>query len=207
NQTVSYNVLTDWKDPDGDDLFLIGASPKSGDLVRFTPDGFVTFTHQTSELGEKEVVFQVTDGRDAAVTGTLVVKVEPAGSLNPIGTPDFAETFVGETIEVEPLLNDISPSGSQLALVAIEEPGGPTTASFSSDTGVMSFSSSSAGIHYMKYTLSAGSTTSVGIVRFNVIEKPADDSLPPVTVKDVAYLRGDEPTTVSVLSNDVSPSG
>jgi hypothetical protein len=63
NQTVTYNVLTDWKDPDGDDVFLTGASPKSGDLVRFTPDGFVTFTHQTSELGEKEVAFQVTDGR------------------------------------------------------------------------------------------------------------------------------------------------
>jgi hypothetical protein len=207
NQTVTYNVLTDWKDPDGDDVFLTGASPKSGDLLRFTPDGFVTFTHQTSELGEKEVAFQVTDGRGEAVTGTLIVKVEPAGSLNPIGTPDFAETFVDETVVIEPLLNDISPSGAQLALVAIEEPGGSTTSSFTSDTGTISFSSSSPGIHYIKYTLSAGPTQSVGIVRVNVLELPADEEIPPVAVKDIAYLRGDEPTTVSVLSNDVSPSG
>ncbi|WP_159078190.1 Ig-like domain-containing protein [Salinibacterium hongtaonis] len=207
NQTVSYNVLADWKDPDGDDIFLIGASPKSGDLVRFTPDGFVTFTHQTSELGEKEVAFQVTDGRGEAVTGTLVVTVEPAGSLNPIGTPDFAETFVDEMVVVEPLLNDISPSGAQLALIGIEEPGGSTSASFSSDTGTLSFSSSKPGINYVKYTLTAGATSSVGIVRINVLEKPDDASLPPVAVKDIAYLRGDEPTTVSVLSNDVSPSG
>jgi hypothetical protein len=135
------------------------------------------------------------------------VKVEPAGSLNPIGTPDFAETFVDETVVVEPLLNDISPSGAQLALAAIEEPGGSTTTSFTSDTGTISFSSSSPGIHYIKYTLSAGPTQSVGIVRVNVLELPADEEIPPVAVKDIAYLRGDEPTTVSVLSNDVSPSG
>ncbi|QEE60940.1 tandem-95 repeat protein [Salinibacterium sp. dk2585] len=207
NQEVKYNVLTNWRDPDGDDLFLIGASPKSGDLVRFTPDGIVTFTHRTSELGEKEVVFQVTDGRDAAVTGTLVVTVEPPGTLNPVGTPDFAETFVDETVELKPTDNDLSPSGAPLSLVAIEEPGGSTTARFSADTGTLSFSASSPGIHYVKYTVAAGATTSVGIVRINVLERPADDDLPPVAVKDVAYLRGEEPTTVSVLSNDVSPSG
>lgn len=207
NQTVTYNVLSDWKDPDGDDLYLIGASPKSGDLVRFTPDGFVTFTHQTSELGEKEVTFLVSDGGDTPAQGTLTVKVEPAGSLNPVGTPDFATAFSGETVVVEPLLNDLSPSGAQLSLVAMDEAPSGSVASFNADRGEITFSSSQAGIYYMKYTLSAGANSSVGIVRIDVIEKPADAELPPVAVKDTAYLRGDEPTTVSVLSNDVSPSG
>src|SRR5690554_613233 len=207
NQTISYNVLTDWKDPDGDDIFLIGASPKSGDLVRFTPDGFVTFSHRTSELGEKEVVFTVTDGRGTPVQGTLRVVVEPAGSLNPVGTPDFATTFVGEAVVVEPLLNDVSPSGAQLALVAMEEPGGGAVASFNSERGTITFNSSDAGIYYVVYTLIGGANTSTGIVRFDVREKPSDTEIPPVAVKDTAYLRGEEPTTVSVLSNDVSPTG
>lgn len=207
NQTVSYNVLADWKDPDGDDIFLIGASPKSGDLVRFTPDGFITFTHQTSELGEKEVVFTVTDGRGTPVQGTLVVKVEPAGSLNPVGTPDFATTFVNEAVVVEPLLNDVSPSGAQLVLSAIEEPAGDAMANLNTDRGTISFSASSPGIHYVVYTLTGGANSSSGIVRFDVREKPADAEIPPVAVKDTAYLRGEEPTTVSVLSNDVSPTG
>ena len=38
---------SDWIDPDGDDVFLVNASPTSGDSVRFSPDGFVTFEHQT----------------------------------------------------------------------------------------------------------------------------------------------------------------
>jgi hypothetical protein len=207
NQTVSYNVLTDWRDPDGDDLYLVGASPKSGDLVRFTPDGFITFTHLTSEIGEKEVTFSVSDGRGAPTTGTLTVQVEQGGTLNPIGTPDFASAFTSETVVVEPLLNDLSPSGAQLGLVAIEEPGGAAVATFNADTGKITFASTETGIFYLEYTLSAGANNSVGIIRVDVKDKPADDLIPPVAVKDTAYLRGDEPVTVSVLSNDVSPSG
>jgi len=207
NQTISYNVLSDWRDPDGDDLYLVGASPKSGDLVRFTPDGFITFTHQTSELGEKEVQFQVSDGTSTPVVGTLTVKVEPAGSLNPVGTPDFATAFANETVVVEPLKNDLSPSGAQLALVAMDEPASGATASFNADRGQITFTGSEPGIYYMKYTLQAGANTSVGIVRIDVLVKPEDENLPPVAVKDTAYLRGEEPVTVSVLSNDVSRTG
>lgn len=207
NQTITYNVLTDWRDPDGDDLYLVAASPKSGDLVRFTPDGFVTFTHQTSELGEKEVQFQVSDGTAAPETGTLKVTVEPAGSLNPVGTPDFATAFVNETVVVKPLANDLSPSGATLSLVGLEDPVGDAVASFNTDRETVTFSATGVGVYYMKYTLQAGANTSVGIVRIDVLEKPADADLPPVAVKDTAYLRGEEPVTVSVLSNDVSPTG
>jgi hypothetical protein len=207
NQTITYNVLTDWRDPDGDDLYLVAASPKSGDLVRFTPDGFITFTHQTSELGEKEVQFQVTDGTSAPVTGTLKVTVEPAGSLNPVGTPDFATAFVNETVVVKPLVNDLSPSGATLQLVGLEDPTGDAVASFNSDRETVTFSATSAGVYYMKYTLQAGANTSIGLVRVDVRDVPADAALPPVAVKDTAYLRGEEPVTVSVLSNDVSPTG
>jgi hypothetical protein len=207
NQTVSYNVLPNWKDPDGDDLYLVGASPKSGDLVRFTPDGFITFTHQTSELGKKEVNYLVSDGRGAPVQGTLTVDVQPPGSLDPIGTPDFASTFAGETTVIEPLANDLSPSGAQLALVAMQDPTGGAVATFSSDRGTITFSSAKPGIFYLKYTLSAGEKTSVGLVRIDVQAKPAEDKLPPIAVKDTAYLRGDQPTRVAVLDNDVSPSG
>jgi large repetitive protein len=207
SQTITYNVLSDWRDLDGDDLYLIGASPKSADLVRFTPDGFITFTHQTSELGEKEVQFQVSDGNGPPVVGTLTVTVEPTGALNPVGTPDFASAFVGETVVVEPLANDLSPSGSPLSLVGMDEPTGGAVASFNSDRGQVTFSSSGAGVFYLKYSLQAGANTSVGIIRIDVKDKPADENLPPVAVKDTAYLRGEEPVTVSVLSNDVSPTG
>ena len=207
NQTITYNVLSDWRDPDGDDVFLVAASPKSGDLVRFTPDGFITFTHQTSELGEKEVQFQVTDGTGTPVLGTLKVDVKPAGELNPVGTPDFRSVFVGDEVVLKPLDNDLSPSGADLMLVGLEDPGSPAVASFSTDRETVTFSSGDPGVFYMKYTLQAGANTSEGIIRVDVLERPDDVSLPPVAVKDTAYVRSEQPVTVSVLSNDASPTG
>jgi hypothetical protein len=47
---------------------------------------------------------------------------------------------------------------------------------------------------------------SVGLIRVQVVEPPAE-APPPIAVKDTAYLRPGEPTTVPVLVNDVSPSG
>ncbi|WP_168200446.1 Ig-like domain-containing protein [Protaetiibacter larvae] len=207
NQTVAYNVLANWRDPDGDDLYLSGAAPTSGDLVRFTPDGVVTFTHQTSELGEKEVQFQVTDGSGDAVTGTLIVDVQPAGALKPVGTPDFASAFTGEQVTIKPLENDLSPGGAALAIASIDDPGDGATISLDSEQNVVQFSAGTAGVYYVEYSVTAGGVPSTGIIRIDVKDPPVDDVLPPVAVKDTAYLRADEPTTVSVLSNDVSPSG
>ena len=204
---VKYNVLTNWRDPDGDDLYLVGAAPKSGDQVSFTPDGLITFTHTTSELGKKEVTFQVSDGHGAPVTGTLTVDVQPAGSLDPIATPDFATAFTNDVTVIKPLENDVSPANAQLQLVALDKVGGQQSADFNTDTGQITFSSGKAGIFYLKYTVQAGAKTSQGLVRVDVTDRPSADKLPPIAVKDTAYLRGNEPTTVNVLDNDVSPTG
>jgi hypothetical protein len=206
NQSVSYNVLADWNDPDGDDLTLVGASPKSGDLVRYTPDGFITFTHQTAEIGKKEVQYQVSDGRGEPQIGTLDIDVKAAGSLNPIGTPDYATTFVNQDVLVKPLENDQSPSGAQLSIQGIEDAGGGSTASFNEDQGTVTFSAPKPGKYYVKYTVAADAKHSVGLIRIDVLENPGKEQ-PPIAVKDIAYLRGDQPTTVSVLANDVSPGG
>ena len=204
-QTVSYNVLSDWIDPDGDDLQLTDASVQSGDTVRFTPDGFVTFQHTSSELGVKQVNFTVSDGTLTA-KGVLSVDVKPAGSLSPIGTPDFASAFVGESVVISPLKNDRSPSGAPLTVVGVESLIGNGTFAPNLDKGTVQFSAAAAGSYYLQYTVGAGTKTSIGVIRIDVVANP-DKPLPPIAVKDVAYLHGSEPTMVSVLDNDISPSG
>ena len=61
-QSISYNVLQDWRDPDGDSIFLANASPTSQDSVSFTPDGDVTFTNTSNQVGTKTVQFRSPTG-------------------------------------------------------------------------------------------------------------------------------------------------
>lgn len=204
-QSVTYNVLADWMDPDGDDLQLVAASSKSGDIVRFTPDGFVTFQHTSSEIGIKQVVFTVSDGK-LTTQGTLTVDVKAAGTLNPIGTPDFATGFVGDDISIAPLKNDKSPSGKPLTLLSVEPLEGAGTITPNLDRGTVVFRANSAGTYYLQYTVGAGAKTSIGIIRVDVVPNP-DKPLKPIAVRDVAYLRDNQPTLVPVLDNDISPSG
>lgn len=204
-QQISYNVLADWNDPDGDDVFLVNASPTSGDSVRFSPDGFVTFEHKSGELGLKDVAFTVSDGQLTA-TGTFTVDVKPAGSLNPVGTPDFAQVFAGETVLIEPLENDLSPSGAPLTLLGVDQVPTDAAVTPNPERGTIAFSSSAPGEYIFLYNLGADAAVSIGLVRVQVVEPPAQ-APPPIAVKDTAYLRPGEPTTVPLLVNDVSPSG
>ncbi|WP_256041362.1 Ig-like domain-containing protein [Cryobacterium sp. SO1] len=204
-QIVSYNVLSDWIDPDGDDIYLVSASPTTGDGVRFGPEGFVTFESKTAELGVKEVQFVVSDGTLTA-TGVLTVDVKAAGTLNPVGTPDFTTVFVGETALIEPLKNDVTPSGAPLALIGVNEVPKDLTAVANLERGTIAVSSGKAGSYVFTYSLGAGATSSVGLIRVDIVESPTQ-ILPPIAVKDTAYLRAAEPVTIPVLDNDVSPSG
>ncbi|UOQ88819.1 Ig-like domain-containing protein [Agromyces endophyticus] len=209
-QKTTYNVLADWRDPDGDDLYLVNASPKSGDAVRTSPDGYLTFEHKSSELGRKEVQYTVSDGATTA-TGTLVVEVKPAGAMEPIGTPDYQQAFVGQTVQLTPLANDVSPSGAPIKLLGVVEADdqpdwfGLTP---NLERGVISFSATEPGDAQFMYELGAGEATSRGLIRVHVTEPPASlADAPPIAVRDTAYLRAGEPATIPVLANDVSQSG
>ena len=203
--SISYNVLADWTDPDGDDLYLDAASASSADQVRFTPDGFITFANTSGQPGTKEVSFTVSDGRLTTV-GTLEVKVVPAGSLGPIGTPDYTRAFRGETVAISPLANDVSTNGQPLTLLGVDKL--PAGANVNPDLqgGTVTFSAPTPGTYYFQYSLAAGAASSIGLVRVDVLPDPAQPG-PPIAVKDTAFLRSGEPTTVKVLNNDVSPSG
>ncbi|WP_243696983.1 Ig-like domain-containing protein, partial [Labedella endophytica] len=173
--------------------------------VRFSPDGFVTVTHSSGQLGVRDIVFVVSDGTTDA-TGSFALDAKPAGSMNPVGTPDFAETFVGEAVELDVLGNDVSPSGEPLALVGAEALTAGVGITPNTDTGTLSVSAGAPNTYYIKYTLSSGPKTSVGLARVDVKQIP-DDLGAPIAVRDTIYLRPNEPTSLAVLTNDVSPSG
>ncbi|MGN6205271.1 Ig-like domain-containing protein [Humibacter sp.] len=205
-QSISYDVLNDWIDPDGDEISLSGAQSTTDDQVQFQPDGKITFLSKNGQTGVKEVRYTVTDGR-ASATGSLFVTVKAQGSLDPIATPDFGSGFAGQPIVVNPLDNDLSPSGDELNLVGANFSSGPAEPSIVTDPQkqTVTVTASTPGEYYLEYTLGAGAKTTTGLIRVNVLDNGNDAG--PIPVADVAYVRPGETTTVDPLANDSSPSG
>ena len=82
--TLSYNVLPDWIDPEGDDVYLQQVVAAPGDEVEFTTDGQITYRAVGSLQGRKEVSIVVADALGETANGTIQLDVKPAGGTVPV---------------------------------------------------------------------------------------------------------------------------
>ena len=113
-------------------------------------------------------------------------------TLTPVGTPDFAEVIVGETVVIEPLLNDLSPSGAALRLLSIDEVPESVTAEINPESGRVSVTPTEPGAVYLKYGLGAEAATSVGLIRIEARPRP-DEPLAP-NPQEPGFPSPDEPS-------------
>ncbi|WP_196810853.1 Ig-like domain-containing protein [Arthrobacter sp. 35W] len=205
-KTLSSNVLTDWMDPDGDDIFLESAVPTSeGDQVRFRRDGLLSFQDVGKSTGRKEVKIVVTDGT-ASTEGTVIVDVRPAKSgLLPVANFDQVSAVAGQETEIAPLLNDVDPAGGALRLTKVQPSGGAViTPDY--EAGTFKFTAATSGVVYLEYIVSNGPQSATGLVRINVAPAGGAPGAP-VAVRDTAYLPTDGEVLVDALANDGDPTG
>lgn len=202
--SVSYNVLPDWTDPDGDDLYLLNAAPTTDDGVQFRADGLVTFNAIGADQGRKDVTLFVSDGT-TPTQGVLHVDVRAPGTLEPVTNPDHVTTLAGQPVTVAPLGNDLSPSGEPLLLGEVTEVTGATVVP-DYTAGTFTFTAAQPRSYYVQYLASTGPKSSPGLVRVDVLE-PGGDVQDPVAVRDVALLPAGGDVLVDVLQNDSDPSG
>ncbi|RAM36361.1 hypothetical protein DBZ45_15670 [Arthrobacter globiformis] len=204
-KSISQNILTDWTDPDGDDLLLLGARTASeGDQVRTRADGLLTFKDVGSTLGKKDVVITVSDGRDQ-VEGTVVVDVRAKGDLPPKANADHVSGTAGQDILVFPLKNDSDPTGEGLRLTRVA---GAKEQAITPDyqAGTFTFRAANAGTYYVTYLVTNGPDSSEGLVRIDVSAAGAGRG-EPVAVADTALLPVGGEVLLDALANDSDPAG
>ncbi|WPO86776.1 Ig-like domain-containing protein [Herbiconiux sp. KACC 21604] len=202
--TTKHNILPDFIDPDGDDLYVVSASSGTSDQVQFRPDGEVTFTSIDPNTGPKDVTVVVSDGR-SVTEGTIRFIVRDTGTLAPVTTPDYVVATENERITVAPLDNDLSPSGAPLRLAKVNETAGLTiTPDYT--TGTFDVVGAAQGTFYVQYLVADGPKTAEGLVRVTVVP-PSDSEAPPTAVRDIAMLPTGRNTLVNVLANDSDPNG
>ncbi|MFE6736607.1 Ig-like domain-containing protein [Microbacterium sp. NPDC057650] len=203
--TVSYNVLPDWIDPDGDDVYLKDVVAAPGDEVDFTTDGQITYRAVSSPPGRHEVQVIVADGSGELANGIVQLDVRPVGSTLPKTNADHVVTTVGTQVTVSPLANDTSSSREQLRLNRVDTVEGATIEpDYPNKT--FTFRSNTPGVYYVQYLVTAGVPTATGLVRIDVQEKTTED-LAPIAVRDVALLPTGGEALVGVLNNDTDPGG
>ena len=204
--SVDVHVLGDWLDPDGDTLFLTGASAPEGDTVTFTADGTVTFEDGGTATGRKTVTVQVSDGIGAPVEGQVQIDVTERGlNVPPATRVDHVTTVVGREVAIEPLANDTDANGDDLRLARVDDAPGATLVR-NLDAGTVTFSAPTVGTYYLLYLVTDGPHAALGLIRVDVVSAGSGTE-PPVAVRDRALLPADGAVLVDVLANDTDPAG
>ena len=202
--SMSYGALDGWIDPDGDDIYLKHATVDGTDTVSYRSNGVIEFSATSGEVGVKEVVLTVSDGRDEE-QGILRVNVRPVDSLDPVANSDRVSTVAGVPITVWPLSNDLSPSGEELRLSKVDPlPGVRLVPDYSDHS--FEFASDAAGSYYVQYLVTDGPRSAVGLVRIDVVDGDSAAQAP-VAVRDLALLPTGRDVLVDVLGNDTDPAG
>ena len=203
---VTYNVLTDWRDPDGDTIFLTGATGPKEDMVTPVQDGSLTFQDGGQTTGVKTIQVSISDGQQTA-TGEILVNVLPTGNRAPVPVPDLVSGTAGVPILIKPLDNDSDPDGNTLRLTGVD--GDPAKCSLVKELsqGFVTATCPDPGSVYLTYTITDGpSANQESWIRVLVTPPAASDS-PPIAVPDTVLLSPGQDAYVEPLDNDINPLG
>ena len=204
NAQVEYNLLSDWIDPDGDQFYLKSATAPDGMAVQFSEDGTVQIRDLGSGAGVKAIAVTMSDGH-AETTGELQVSVQENGNVPPIARADFYVARVAEPLTIDPIANDTDPNGDALSLVAAGTAPAGTSVSADLSRGTLTFTGSVPGSFQFTYTVSDGPSTTVGVIRVDVVDD--DTNALPIAEDDLAVLPSGGASLIAPLANDTDPSG
>lgn len=205
-RAVSYNVLADWWDPDGDNLRLVSAIPEDQGEVSATPDGVVRYAANGVGPGIQRVSITMSDGL-LQTTETLEVTVKPTGSvIPPVVENDFLTLVEGQTGTVLPLANDSDPNENRLDLRPLWLPDDETKFRTALQGNEVTLTAITAGTYALPYEATDGVDATKGFIRLRVIA-PAEVNTGPIAVPDQVKLRADRIVNVDVLDNDIDADG
>ena len=216
--TLVIPVIGDWRDFDGDPLYIdSSAVTSSAGSAAVTSGGALSFTAPPTAADETvRITYGVSDGRVTAPTKvTLTVNVLGSSSAKfvaPVAEPVAAQAVVGAPITLQPLANNlpgVDPTNPNAQLTLAAPVPAVTGASVSTDmaTGAVAFTAQHPGDFFLTYTDAYGAApTASGTIRVHVIPATGTPK-PPVTTPDVAVLHGQQAAVVDVLADDYDPQG
>jgi hypothetical protein len=199
--SVTFDVLSNDTDIDGDSLILRNVgSPMSG-AVTLNGGGSVTYTPDPDFAGLDSFQYTAGDGID---TATALVTLEVAEVNDAPVASDFSFTLLEDTsISFDPVADAMDVDGDALALVTVDNPAGGTATIDAAGAIVVAFNGDWNGATEFQYQISDGNASATGEVR--LIVEPVND--PPVAIADEATTVEDQGVLIDVTANDFDVDG
>lgn len=217
-QAGTYDVLPDWRDPEGDPLVLAGAKPD--DLAtgeaHTVPAGRLTFKATGGVPGKRTIDVSVSDvppsGAAESANDPLTVTVTAEDAQQaPDLEPDYAVGAAGTAIAIYPLRNDTDANGDPLRLVKVRTPDGwpiaPPEVSVDDGRIVVRPDATVEGKSLVfAYVATDDYHVVEGLIRVDVVA--AEGNQAPSAGQDLLLLPPDDGArSVDVLVNDFDPDG
>jgi large repetitive protein len=204
--TVSAELLEGWVDPEGDPVFLAGATNDTGvGTVTTTPTGTLTYQHPDPNATEGltvTITVTVSDARGAAATQPLTITVTPTPELT---AESFAVTgVVGEPLDVSvaPYVTGAAGPVSLTGVVPLDE--AQSTAAANPAALSMVVTASAPGSYLVQYTVRDSLAEATATVRVTMLApETAGITTPPLT----AFVRPNEDATIDVAAAVSNPAG
>ncbi len=198
---VTYAVLSNDTDVDGDPLRLTSASATHGTVV-INGDNTVTFTPDADFVGVAAVTYNITDSRGGVATATLTITILAVNDA-PDSVPLPDETNADNQAisrNVGSFFSDRD--GDTLSFSATGLPAGLSIDANGLITGTIDKSASqpNGGVYSVTVTARDAGGLSASRTFTWTITNPA-----PTAVNDVATTAEDTPINIAVLANDTDP--
>ncbi|MEO1706898.1 MAG: Ig-like domain-containing protein [Pseudomonadota bacterium] len=201
---VTFDVLGDDTDPDGDPLTITATTQPDNGTVTINPNGTLTYTPDPNFEGTDTFTYTISDGNGGTDTATVTVNV-PASPDQPIAEPimDMMNLDADPVGPIDVSGNFADPDGDPLTFSAIGLPPGlmidPVTGQIS---GTIDPDASQGGPYSVTVTASDPDGNLASTTFTWDVENPAPDA-----VDNVVGTPEDTPVTFDVLGNDNDPDG
>jgi hypothetical protein len=198
---VTFGVLGNDSDVDGDTLTVSGATAGHGQIV-VNSDNTLTYMPDANFNGTDTVTYTISDGNGGTATATVTITVNPVNDP-PIAIADFAVTNEDTPLNIDVLANDSDVDGDALSVT--EATAGHGTVTINGD-GTLHYApvANFHGADIITYTVSdgqGGTDTATVMVTVNSVNDQ------PVANGDTAVLNEDGLVRISVLANDMDVDG
>lgn len=210
-QRATRDVLSAFWDHDGDPLYLAGAEVEgdAGHSVSWQPDGRLTFS-AAAQPGEVSVALDIRDVTGQSVEGTLVVTVDnPDALLPPVLNNDVVAAVRGVAVTVDPLANDVAPSGEGLTLAgvpevvrALDDDLDGLGVAIDPQGGGVTFIGHEPGRYVVHYEVENDAGPGA-----TVLVRVAETAPPPLVRPDVVVVEENKSAELDLLANDLAVDG